>query len=79
MVSQVPLVQCKMLENIMNYLCSDFTLNLQWCVANSKNGKDVSLETHGPLSPIQKISSNSTCNVLTDRTLGFVEISLLTK
>lgn len=46
MVSQVPLVQRKMLENIMNYLCSDFTLNLQWYVANSKNGKEMFLWKH---------------------------------
>lgn len=63
----------------MNYLCSDFMLNLQWYVSNSKNGREASLDTHSTLSSFQKISSNNICNMLTNRTPGSAEISLMTK
>lgn len=63
----------------MNYLCSVFMLNLQWYIANSKNGKEASLDTHSTLSSFQKISSNNVRNMLTDRTPGSAEISLMTK
>lgn len=54
----------------MNYLCSDFTLNLQWYVAGEKW-----TDTHNILSSFQKINGNNICNMLTDRTLGFEEKS----
>jgi len=63
----------------MNYLCSDFMLNLQWYIANSKNGREASLHTHSTSSSFQKTSNNNICNMLTDRTPGSAEISLLTK
>lgn len=62
----------------MNYLCSDFMLNLQWYVASSKNGREASLDTHSTLSYFQKISSNNICNMLIDRTTGSGEISRTT-